>query len=435
MTRSDLTLSAATAALELLPDGVLVVCDGEVLLANRALCRMAGEDLVGHAPPAWLPASGQAEVEVDGRPAFVTVAPCAIAGGRSGSVVTVRDADAPSVLAHRASHDGLTGVLNQRAFRERLALETAREQPLSLIVIDLDHFKAVNDAHGHPVGDRVLAEAAARIAGAARAVDAVGRIGGEEFAWLLPGESASAALVAAQRLRTALRSSPLAGVDVTASMGVCDLSTARDGDALLRRADEALYWAKAFGRDAALVWSARTAARIAAVRDGRAPESEHGTRVAVLAMALAEACGWEAGAGARLHHAARLHDIGKLALPDALLERPGALSAPELEHVRQHAAVGAALAGLDEEASSWIRHHHERWDGGGYPAALAGAAIPEGAQLLAIADAWDTMIAGRPYRPPLSVDDALAEVDRGAGTHLRPDAGGLVRTARSWLSG
>ncbi len=189
MTRSDLVSTAATAALELLPDGVLVVCDGEVVLANRALARLTGEDLTGRPAPDWLPADGgSGEVVVRGRSRFVTVAPCSI-----GSVVTVRDTAAPSVLAHRASHDGLTGLLNQRAFRERLAAESERSavdgRPLSLVVIDLDHFKAINDVHGHPTGDRVLAEAAARIAGAARAVDAVGRIGGEEFAWLLADDA------------------------------------------------------------------------------------------------------------------------------------------------------------------------------------------------------------------------------------------------------
>ena len=142
-----------------------------------------------------------------------------------------------------------------------------------------------------------------------------------------------------------------AGLDVTASMGICDIATAGDGDALLRRADEALYWAKAFGRDAALVWSARTASRIAAARKGTVPDCAHGSRVAALAVALAEARGWEADACARLHHrAARLHDLGKAALPDSLLERPGALSAP----VRQHATIGAAMAELDDEPSDWI---------------------------------------------------------------------------------
>jgi diguanylate cyclase (GGDEF)-like protein len=447
VTRSELTHSAATAALELLPDGVLVVYDGEVVLANRALARLTGEDLTGRPAPDWLPANGQGEVQVHGRSRFVTVAPCSL-GDETGSVVTVRDADAPSVLAHRASHDGLTGLLNQRAFRERLAAESERMlaegRPLSLIVVDLDHFKSVNDVHGHPTGDRVLAEAAARIAGAARAVDTVGRIGGEEFAWLLPDDSAESALIAAQRLRAAINDTPFAGgLQVTASMGICDLSTARSPENLLSRADEALYWSKAFGRDAALVWSAGTAARIARGRAGGldalagVAEPDHGARVADLAVALAEGLGWSPDRQARLHKAARLHDLGKAALPDLLLSRPGPLSGPELEHVRQHARIGAGLATgvLDAEQASWVRHHHERWDGAGYPGAIAAEAIPEGAQLLALADAWDTMTNGRPYRAALTPDNALAEIDHCAGTHLRPDAGTLMRAARSWLSG
>ncbi|MDA0166673.1 diguanylate cyclase [Solirubrobacter ginsenosidimutans] len=447
MTRSDLTHTAAAAALELLPDGVLVVCDGEVVLANRALHRLTGEDLTGRPAPDWLPPGGTGEVQVHGRSRFVTVSPCDI-GAAHGSVITVRDASAPSVLAHRASHDGLTGLLNQRAFRERLATEAARcaleRRPLSLVVIDLDHFKAINDVHGHPTGDRVLAEAAGRIAGAARAVDAVGRIGGEEFAWLLPDDSAERALIAAQRLRAAIDATPFAGgLRVTASMGICDLSTARSPENLLRRADEALYWSKAFGRDAALVWSARTAGRIARGRVGgldalaEVAEPQHGARVADLAVALAEALGWDPSRQARLHQAARLHDVGKAALPDKLLSRPGPLSGPELEHVRQHAAIGAGLAAgvLDPEQASWVRHHHERWDGAGYPAALSAQAIPEGAQLLALADAWDTMTHGRPYRAALTPENALAEIDHVAGTHLRPDAATLTRTALAWLAG
>jgi len=290
----------------------------------------------------------------------------------------------------------------------------------------------------------VLAEAAARIAGAARAVDTVGRIGGEEFAWLLPDDSAESALIAAQRLRAAINDTPFAGgLTVTASMGICDLSTARDPERLLARADEALYWSKAFGRDAALVWSARTAGRIARGRSGgldalaEIGEPDHGARVAELAVALAEALGWDPAQQARLHQAARLHDVGKSALPDKLLSRPGPLSGPELEHVGQHASLGAGLAAavLDPEQCAWIRHHHERWDGAGYPAARAAGAIPEGAQLLALADVWDTMTSGRPYRAALTPENALAEIDHVAGTHLRPDAGSLIRAARAWLAG
>ena len=216
-------------------------------------------------------------------------------------------------------------------------------------------------------------------------------------------------------------------------MGICDLSTALDGDALLRRADEALYWAKAFGRDAALVWSARTATRIAAAREdvySAVDEHAHARRLA--GDGARRATGTRARQ-ARLHQAARLHDLGKVALPAGLLARPGALSDPELEHVRQHARSARRSPGLDEEQRAWIRHHHERWDGGGYPSALSPTTIPEGAQLLAIADAWDTIVSGRPYRAALAVDAALAEIDRSAGTHLRPDAGELIRGALDWL--
>lgn len=111
------------------------------------------------------------------------------------------------------------------------------------------------------------------------------------------------------------------------------------------------------------------------------------------------------------------------------------LSAPELEHVCQHGRIGAGLVAgvLDSDQAAWIEHHPERWEGGGHPAGLAGEAIPEAAQLLAIAGAWDTMTSGRPYQPALPRDAALAEIDRSAGTHLRPDAGRLVRAALAWL--
>ena len=221
-------------------------------------------------------------------------------------------------------------------------------------------------------------------------------------------------------------------------MGVCDLSTARDADALLRRADEALYWAKAFGRDCALRRGRR--ARRARDRGGCATARARRRRARHPRRPLWRSR-WPRHAGgkptpqARLHHAGRLHDLGKPALPDSLLERPGALSEPELEHVRQHARIGAELAGLDEEPSSSIRHHHERWDGAGYPAGLSGDGIPEGAQLLAIADAWDTLVSGRPYRAPADPGRGTRG-DRPQRGHPRcgPDAGALLRAAVAWLS-
>ncbi|HWT93927.1 MAG TPA: HD domain-containing phosphohydrolase, partial [Solirubrobacteraceae bacterium] len=157
----------------------------------------------------------------------------------------------------------------------------------------------------------------------------------------------------------------------------------------------------------------------------------HADRVALLAVAMAGHLGWSPRAQARLHLAARLHDLGKAVVPETLLSRPGPLSVLETRHVGRHAEIGASLAAavLDGEQAAWVRHHHERWDGAGLPDGLAGAAIPEGAQLLALADAWDAMTRPRPYRAALSQDDALAEVERCAGAQFRPDALELIRAA------
>ena len=462
----------AAAALDGLRDGVLVVSGGAVVVANRAAHRLTGAgELVGGPAPAWVATAaargGAVEVALPGgdgrrRRATVTVVPCALPGADAGQLVTIHDRSEEvareAELVRQAHRDGLTGLLNKRSFEARLAEEaerlSARSRPLGLVVVDLDHFKAVNDEHGHPVGDRVLAEAARRIAAEARAIDSVGRIGGEEFAWLLPDAAPDETLAAAERLRAAMRARPFAnGLELTASIGICDLAEAADPTTLMERADQALYWAKAHGRDAALQWSAATAARVdraralagapdervdalAAIADEAdpAPGGGHGRRVADLSVALAARLDWSPRRQARLHRAARVHDAGKALLSDGLLARPGPLSPLEAAHVRQHAALGAALGtgALDTEQVRWVRHHHERWDGAGYPDGPAGDAIPDGARILALADAWDAMTTDRPYKPALPRDAALAEVDRLSGTQFMPDAAPLLGDALSW---
>jgi len=466
--------AVALAALDGLSDGVLVVADGEVLVANGAAHRLTGHapgELAGGPAPVWVAtaAAGGAAIEValpgrDGRRrrATVTVAPCPLPGGDVARLVTVHDRSAEAAreaeLVRQAHRDGLTGLLNHRSFTARLAEEaerlSARGRPLGLVVVDLDHFKAVNDEHGHPVGDRVLAEAAQRIAAEARAIDSVGRIGGEEFAWLLPDASAGETLAAAERVRAAMRARPFAhGLALTASIGVCDLASASDAATLMERADQALYWAKAHGRDAALRWTAATASAVAAARgltgspDERidalahladeadtTPGGGHGRRVADLSVALAARLDWSPTRQARLHRAARVHDAGKALLPADLLARAAPLATLEAAHVRQHAALGAALGAgiLDPEQVRWVRHHHERWDGAGYPDGPAGLDIPDGARILALADAWDAMTTDRPYRAALSADEALAEVDRLSARQFMPGAGPLLRDALRW---
>jgi diguanylate cyclase (GGDEF)-like protein len=452
----------AAAALEQLPDGVLVADDGHVLLANAAACRLTGTaraDLLGAPVPAWVRRAhgpGQ-EVTLPGGTVSATRTTIAF-GGEPATLITLHDRSVPTAreaeLARLAHRDGLTGLLNRRAFDARLLEEAGRlaasGRPLGLVMVDLDHFKAVNDQHGHPVGDQVLAEAARRMTEVARTADSVGRLGGEEFGWLLPDATEADMLAAVGRLRRRFAAAPFAGhLALTASIGFCDLATAGTPDALVARADEALYYAKACGRDMALSWSPQIAQRLDLVTDPRAddrstafarlagcadqaePEAggAHGVRVANLAVAIAAHLDWSPDRQARLHGAARLHDLGKVALPSTLIGRAGPLSDDERAHVDQHARIGASLAArvLDTEQESWIAGHHERWD-------TAADALPDGAGIVAIADAWDAMTTDRVYRPALTRAAALAELERCSGRQFRPDAGDLVRQALDWWS-
>jgi len=365
--------------------------------------------------------------------------------------MAIANADARARLVAQATTDPLTGLVNHRAFHERLREETAvaRRQghDLSLAVFDLDRFKQVNDTLGHVGGDVVLAETARRMAGAARAGEIVARIGGDELALLMPGVGGDAAHAAAERIRRAVTARPfdLAGA-MTMSAGVCDLTQTDDPEELLRLADGALYWAKAHGRDTCVRYSpqvveelsaaeradrlehARALAALGALAraiDAKDPATiRHSERVAALAGELAGESGWRPEDVARLHDAALVHDVGKIGVPDAVLSKPGRLTDEEYETIKRHADLGARIVAgmLDVQQTAWVRGHHERHDGRGYPDGLVGDTIAEGARLLALADAWDAMTGARVYSEAMSPADALAEVRRNDGAQFHPDA-------------
>jgi diguanylate cyclase (GGDEF)-like protein/PAS domain S-box-containing protein len=266
-------------------DGFALTRAGQVVMVNDALCRLTGftrEEVEGtRTPYPWTPLEerdipariaeridedGSSDVEItltrkDGTrfPATLTSTRASGPDGLTlGFVHTFRDISArkrhEDELARRASYDGLTGLLNQQALREQLAHEVRdaklRGQTLSFALLDLDRFKAINDTHGHPVGDRVLAEVARRLQSVIRSGDHIARVGGEEFAWILRGSDSEAAIVAVERARRAIEREPFAEAgDVTISAGVCDLAHATDVDQLYRLADIALYSAKARGRN------------------------------------------------------------------------------------------------------------------------------------------------------------------------------------------
>jgi putative nucleotidyltransferase with HDIG domain len=226
-------------------------------------------------------------------------------------------------------------------------------------------------------------------------------------------------------------------------------------DELLALAEIALVHAKTSGGDATFRYSAeldgddgelevdddRGLGRLRALArelDAEDPGTEgHSERVSRLSEKLALSCGWNADLAIRLAQAALLHDVGKLGIGEAVLGKPGKLSASELEQIRNHPDTGAEIAvkALDEEQLGWIRHHHERWDGAGYPNGVAGEAIPAGGRLLALAEAWDSMTSSRVYGDALSAADALAECkrERGCSSLPRPSthSNGSGRSERS----
>ncbi|MDW5596496.1 diguanylate cyclase [Conexibacter stalactiti] len=363
----------------------------------------------------------------------------------------ITNAEARGALAAQAVTDPLTGLANQRAFRERLVGEAERARRhgrnLGLALIDLDGFKFVNDTFGHQVGDDVLVTVARRAASTVRAGELLARLGGDELALLLPEADADETYAAAERIRQLVSHEPIgaAGV-VTVSIGVSDLRLGNDGDGMVRSADDALYWAKAQGRDVVARWvpelldhqhgSVQRAERgarrqallgigaLARAVDAKDPDSErHSERVAELAVRLARASGWPPQRLALLREAALVHDVGKIGVPEEVLNK-GDRSPAAAAQLREHARLGAEIASevLSAEQVAWIRSHHERPDGGGYPDGLVGEAIPPGARLLAVADAWDAMTGPSSHRPPKPPEVALAECRAGAGTQFAAEA-------------
>jgi diguanylate cyclase (GGDEF)-like protein/PAS domain S-box-containing protein len=366
-------------------------------------------------------------------------------------------ADASARLSSLGTRDSLTNLPDHRAFHEQLRAEVRRaqrhERALSLVLVNLDGFRRLNEEYGRLAGDRALAEAAQRLAGAVRQGEIVSRVGADHFGWILPETEGLNGWIAAERARRAVSATPIEGVGtITASAGVADLQDVGGPDELLALAEVALAHAKSSGGDATFRHSEelertggesaddeRGLQRLRALArelDAEDPGTEgHSERVARLAEKLAVVAGWPAESAVRLAQAAAVHDVGKLGIDDDVLRKSGPLDEHDLEQIRNHPDTGAEIAGkaLDPEQLSWVRHHHERWDGAGYPDRLSGELIPAGARLLALAEAWDSMTSSRLYGEALSTAEALAECRREIGAQFAPEA--VEALERLWTLG
>jgi len=373
-------------------------------------------------------------------------------------------------LVAQANTDELTGLANRRHFQEMLERELLRAKTngteISLMMLDLDHFKNINDTYGHLGGDVVLGQLAGLLRGHIQQLDIAARYGGEEFVIILPGASGQSARKSAERLchRVAEERWKISTehVSITVSIGVATYDGFGNFDMLdlIKRADTALYVAKRRGRNCVVsfdeIGMEETVAadvenadvcqlheRITALAqnlrmqmlasvssltrtlEARDPYMmHHAENVQAYCRAILEELGCPPEIMDSLNVAAQLHDLGKISIPDAIMQKPGPLSDRERHVVEQHPLVSVQIVeplGLTTEELRSIKHHHERFDGFGYPGGLSGKKIPFGSRIIAVADAFDSMTANGAYRQIMSLEEALAEIKSTSGSHFDPE--------------
>jgi diguanylate cyclase (GGDEF)-like protein len=320
--------------------------------------------------------------------------------------------------------DSLTGLGNRRRFvsdLETLLGEEDADDAVTLIVFDLDGFKTYNDSFGHAAGDALLARVAGRLAAATEGYGAAYRLGGDEFCVL-----ASAATAGPGRLierAAAALTEEGEGFSVRCSLGsVLMPAEASDLTEALRIADDRMYHHKQRNRPSAERQSIDVLISVLNERDSEL--AHHLAGVADLAEAVSRRLQVPEPELKTLRQAAELHDVGKLAIPEEILSKPGPLSEDEWEFIRRHTLIGERIltaAPALGAAAKLVRSTHERWDGAGYPDRLAGSEIPVGARIIAVCDAFEAMTSPRPYAAPVSREDAVRELFRCAGTQFDPE--------------
>ena len=319
-----------------------------------------------------------------------------------------------------ARTDPLTGLANRRQLMEDLAQITeAGSDPRVFALFDLDGFKAYNDSFGHPAGDSLLAELAERLQTAVAPDGAAYRLGGDEFCIVAPRTQNAREPIATA---SAALSAHGEGFTIGSSSGVVFLpQEAKDAGAALRLTDRRMYAAKSRRPRSAERQMRNVLLR--ALREREPELDRHLRSVAQLAIELGHTIHLDSEELDEVARAAELHDIGKIAVPDAILHKRAPLNTGEWEIMRNHPVVGERIllsAPAMAPVAKLVRSTHERWDGSGYPDRLAEEEIPLGSRLIAVCDAFVAMTEPRPWRPTLTFEAAASELQRSAGTQLDP---------------
>ena len=323
-------------------------------------------------------------------------------------------------LLRLANTDTLTGIGSRGKLTADAANIVRLERPVTVAVFDLDGFKLYNDSFGHPAGDALLQRIARRMEESAGERGAVYRIGGDEFSAVIEGDRASSADVIARIAEAMTESGD--GFEIAASIGSAAVpAECPDVPAALALADERMYARKNGSRT-----SVRSQVHEVLVRSVRERENEladHTNRVRDLAVAVARRFTSDPEQLDEIERSDQLHDVGKVAIPDAILLKPGRLTDEEMALMKQHTLIGERIINASPALAPIariVRHSHEHWDGGGYPDGLIGPEIPFGSRVILACDAFDAITGYRPYRDRRTVEQAIDELRRCSGTQFDP---------------
>ncbi|MEA4882841.1 MAG: diguanylate cyclase [Clostridia bacterium] len=326
-------------------------------------------------------------------------------------------------LTYISYHDMMSKTFNraylEKAFRE---LDVFECLPLSIVIGDINGLKLVNDALGHYAGDALIRRVAGIMKSCAGRRDVVVRWGGDEFVMVLPNTDEECALQMCERIRQACLEADPDPIPPSIALGVATRSSLLETPAAVLKSAETRMYRNKFN-DTTSVRGTLISSLRRTLAESTYETDEHSSRMQAYAQALGMQLGLSESDLDDLALLCSLHDIGKVGIPDEVLKKPGPLDPGEWEIMKKHPEIGARIVQGSYELkhiSEAVLHHHEKWDGSGYPHGLAGVEIPLASRILSVVDAYDVMVHDRPYKKAMSVDEATAELRRCAGRHFDP---------------
>ncbi|MFA5381196.1 MAG: HD domain-containing phosphohydrolase [Candidatus Izemoplasmatales bacterium] len=350
------------------------------------------------------------------------------AGKVTGAVGITRDTTEPMLrqkeVEYLITHDFLTGLYNRRFYVEELTrLDGLATLPLALMMIDFNGLKILNDAYGHHFGDIALKKTSETLCTIAGISDSVCRIGGDEFAIILPKANLEAVEAFKSKIQTELAKILIGNIPISVAVGYdVKLESQTSLEEVMKNAENRMYRNKVTeGRN---IRNGAIKAILMTLTDKFSDEKNHSARVGRYCRLIGEAMDIHSDDLRELEVAGLFHDIGKISIPDAILGKPEKLTLEENELIKTHTENGYHILRAADEYSGLAEHvlsHHERWDGKGYPRGLSKTDIPLFSRIIGIAEAYDTMTSDRAYRKHMSDDDAIAEIIRYAGSQFDPN--------------